>query len=129
MRAVTDEYYRLYDLMELAQDNVKDELYEEDYEDGAGYGDYDIKPVEKSGKAYDREELWRLVYIKNFEQNSFGLVDNVQQFPLIKFLTPAWHTGVGRGWSIRRELWRWVWREYARVARLNASHTNIKVIP
>ena len=94
MRAVTDEYYRLYDLMELAQNNakVKDELYEEDYEDGAGDGDYDIDPVEKYGKEYDREELWRTVYIKNFKQNSFGLVDNVQEFPLkfpVKFFPPV----------------------------------------
>lgn len=45
--------------MEHAQGKLQEnnELYEEDYEDGAGDGDYDIQPVKRSGKQNSKEEL------------------------------------------------------------------------
>lgn len=59
IRALTNEYFRLGDLMERAQEKLQenDELNEEDYEDGAGDGDYDIHPVKRSGKRNSKEEL------------------------------------------------------------------------
>lgn len=56
MNAVTEEYYRLYDLVEKALDLIG-ESNEEDYDDGAGDDDYDIEPIKDTANEKDREEL------------------------------------------------------------------------
>ena len=61
MNALSNEYYRLYDLVEKALDYIgenDDELYEEDYEDtGGADDDYDIQPIKKAADEKTREEL------------------------------------------------------------------------
>ena len=60
MNALTNEYYKLYDLVEKAQDYLDEkngELYEEDDNEGGGDGDYDIEPIKKTVDENTREEL------------------------------------------------------------------------
>ena len=59
MNAITNEYYRLYDLVETALDLIdeNDDEYEDDYDYGAGDGDEDIEPIKKAFDEKAREEL------------------------------------------------------------------------
>ncbi|KAJ7382072.1 hypothetical protein OS493_037408 [Desmophyllum pertusum] len=60
MNALTNEYYKLYDLVEKAQDYLDEkngELYEEDDNEGGGDGNYDIEPIKKTVDENTREEL------------------------------------------------------------------------
>ena len=53
MNALSNEYYRLYDLVEKALDYIGD--YEDD---GGAEDDYDIEPIKKTvDKNTQREEL------------------------------------------------------------------------
>ena len=57
MNAVSNEYYRLYDLVEKAIDYIG-ENDEEDYEDdGDADDDYDIEPIKKTADEKTRQEL------------------------------------------------------------------------
>lgn len=56
MNALTNEYYKLYDLVEKALDLIG-ENNEEDYDDGAGDDDYDIEPIKEAADEKAREEL------------------------------------------------------------------------
>ena len=57
MNTISNEYYRLYDLVEKAIDYIG-EIDDEDYEDyGGAADDYDIKPIKKSADKKTREEL------------------------------------------------------------------------
>lgn len=72
MNALSNEYYRLYDLVEKALDYIG-ENDDEDYEDdGGAEDDYDIEPIKKTvDKNTQREELWGRVGVvmqfKNLE--------------------------------------------------------------
>lgn len=63
MNALSNEYYRLYDLVEKALDYIG-ENDDEDYEDdGGAEDDYDIEPIKKTvDKNTQREELWGRVW-------------------------------------------------------------------
>lgn len=63
MNALSNEYYRLYDLVEKALDYIG-ENDDEDYEDDSGAeDDYDIEPIKKTvDKNTQREELWGRVW-------------------------------------------------------------------
>ena len=57
MNALSNEYYRLYDLVEKAIDYTG-ENDEEDYEDnGVADDDYDIEPIKKTADEKNRQEL------------------------------------------------------------------------
>lgn len=64
MNALSNEYYRLYDLVEKAIDYISEndeELYEED-DNGGAADDYDIEPIKKTADEKTREELWGTVF-------------------------------------------------------------------
>lgn len=79
MNALSNEYYRLYDLVEKALDYIG-ENDDEDYEDDSGAeDDYDIEPIKKTvDKNTQREELWGRVW-------SYYLV--VMQFKNLELLS------------------------------------------
>ena len=56
MNTLSNEYYRLYNLVERAVDYIDDEDYE-DYEDSGGAADdYDIEPIQKTVDEKTRKE-------------------------------------------------------------------------
>ena len=66
MNTLSNEYYRLYDLMEKAIDYIGEDD-DEDYEDDGGAADdYDIEPIKKTvDEKTRREELWGTVFSYN----------------------------------------------------------------
>ena len=57
MNALSNEYYRLYDLVEKAIDYTEDTDEEEYGDDGAADDDYDIEPIKRTADERTRQEL------------------------------------------------------------------------
>lgn len=63
MNALSNEYYRLYDLVEKALDYIGENDDEDNEDDGGAEDDYDIEPIKKTvDKNTQREELWGRVW-------------------------------------------------------------------
>ena len=58
MNALSNEYYRLYDLVEKAIDYIEDTDEEQYGDDGAPDDDYDIEPIKRTADERTRQELW-----------------------------------------------------------------------
>lgn len=58
MNALSNEYYRLYDLVEKAIDYIEGTDEEEYGDDGGADDDYDIKPIKRTADEKTRQELW-----------------------------------------------------------------------
>ena len=66
MNALSNEYYRLYDLVEKAIDYIGENDDEDYKDDGGAEDDYDIEPIKKTvDESTQREELWGRAFSYN----------------------------------------------------------------